>query len=327
MFDIITFGSATRDSFLKLKKGNYEIIKARRFLTNKGLCFSLGSKIEVEDLVVSTGGGGTNSAVNFANQGFKTAYVGKVGKDKRGEAVIEDLEDFGVFTQFLKKDKKRATAYSVILSFPFGKRTILVFRGACHFITLKEIPFSKLKAQWFYIAPLSGASAKIFKPLVEFAKKNKIKIAANLGNSQISLGMKFLKPLLAKIDILNLNQEEASLLTKIPFQKEKEIFKKLDEIVKGIVIMTKGEKGCVVSDGNYLWRASAFSVPVVDTTGAGDAFGSGFISQFIKTKDIEKSIQFASQNAASCIQKIGAKKGLLKGGKTLSKVRIKKIKL
>jgi len=92
MFDIITFGSATRDNFLQLKKENHQIIESNKFVTDKGLCFSLGSKIAIENLVISTGGGGTNTAATFALQGLKTAYMGKLGRDKRGEAVIEDLK-------------------------------------------------------------------------------------------------------------------------------------------------------------------------------------------------------------------------------------------
>ncbi len=328
MFDIITFGSATRDTFLKLKQDNYNLVVDNKFSTGKGFCFSSGSKIEIENMVVSTGGGGTNTAATFAKQGFKVAYVGKIGKDKRGEALIEELKKLGIDTRFIKKDKDRATAYSVIFA-SSGRGTILVYRGACHFLTQKEIPFKKLKSQWFYLAPLKERLVKSFGPLVEFAKKNNIKVMANLGNPQINLKKRDLKPILAKIDILNLNQEESSLLTGVPFHKEKKLFKKLDDMIKGIAIMTKGEKGVIVSDGKYLWSASSSFVKIADFTGAGDAFGSGFLSGFIKTNDISFAIQLGIANAVSCIQKIGAKNGLLKGfkKKELSKIKVKKHRL
>ncbi len=324
MFDIITFGSATRDVFLRLKKESYQILKKKEFPTGKGLCFSLSSKIEIEDLIMSSGGGGTNSAATFASQGFKTAFCGKVGKDKIGEAIIKELKKFKVSTVFIKKDKKLPTAYSVILSSPQGTRTILVYRAACHFMKFKEIPWKELKAKWFYIAPLSDSLAKLFGPLVKFAKENGIKIAANLGNSQINLGQEILKPILSKIDIIILNQEEASLLTKIPFQKEKKIFQKLNKLIPGIVLMTKAKKGAVVSDGKYIWKAGTRSLKIIEKTGAGDAFGAGFVTGFIKKNNIAYAIQLATANAFFCIQKIGAKNGLLKKGRKFVKIKVQK---
>ncbi|MBU0547092.1 MAG: carbohydrate kinase family protein [Patescibacteria group bacterium] len=329
MFDITTFGSATRDNFLKLKKESHQIIKSGKFLTGEGLCFSLGSKIEIDDMVISTGGGGANTAVTFALQGFKVAYVGKIGDDKRGEAIMEDLEKFGVNTRFIIKDKVIPSAYSVILSSGVSQTSILVYRGACHFLKKNDIPINKLKSRWFYLAPLKGKLLDSFGFLVNYAKKNNIKIMANIGKDQIGLDKRKLKLILSKIDILSLNQEEASLLTGVPFQQEKALFKKLDKIIKGIAIMTKGKKGVVVSDGKYMWSAPSFSVPVQDATGAGDAFSSGFLSGLIKTDNVSFAIKLGLANSISCIGEIGAKNGLLKGIKSpyLKKIRVKKIKL
>ncbi len=340
MFDIITFGSATRDNFLKLRKENYKLIKNRTFRNKLALCFPFGSKLEIEDLIISTGGGGTNTAVTFSNQGFKVAYVGKIGRDKRGEAVIEDLKKRKVFTGFIKKDKINPTAYSAILSVPQTERTILIYRAACHQMKKNNIPWQKSKAKWFYLAPLSGESVKIFKPLVNFAKKNNIKLAVNLGNTQIKLGLKKLKPLLSKIDILILNREESFLLTKLERVKEKEIIKKLIKLTKGIVVITKGKDGSVVSDRNYIYKALTPMVTIKEKTGAGDAYGAGFVSGLIKklpvtgyplpVTTIEYAIQLATANATSCIQKIGAKEGLLKKKESIykfGKVKIRKNKL
>ncbi|MBZ9572771.1 carbohydrate kinase family protein [Patescibacteria group bacterium] len=314
MFDIITFGSATRDTFLRLKKENYQIWEERGFPEGKALCFPFGSKIFIEDLEVATGGGGTNSACTFSNQGFKVTYVGKVGDDKRGEAVIEDLKRFKIPTPFVKKDKNYPTAYSAILSSPQGDRTILLYRGACHFLKREEIPFNKLKTDWFYLAPLSGESSKVFGPLVTFAKENNIKVAVNLGNSQIDLGEDILKPILEKLDILILNGEEAALLTRLPQEEEREIIKKLASVFTGILIITKGKEGSVVFDGRYIFEAGSPKLLPFEKTGAGDAYGAGFLSGFLEKNDVKYAIQLATANATSCIQKIGAKNGLLKKG-------------
>jgi len=354
MYDIITFGSATRDIFLKSK--TFKIVGEKKFITGKGLCLSLGSKIEVKDIAFSTGGGGTNTADTFSKQGFKVAYCGMIGVDEAGEEVIKELKKFGIDTQFVFRTKKKPTNYSVILSSdgrdynpPTTRqkqvmdRTILVYRGASGELTKKEIPWPKLsaftkgyggssialggggKARWFYIAPLSGKLCGISENLVNFAYKNKIKITMNPGHCQLSLPRKTLERILKKVDILILNQEEASLLTKIPYQKEVEIFKKIDKLCPGIAIMTKGPGGVVVSDGKYLYRASPPKSKVVDRTGAGDSFASGFVSGYIQSKgNIIYAIQLGMANSSACLQKLGAKNGLLEKGQKFKKVKVQK---
>lgn len=322
MHDIITFGSASQDIFIKSK--SFQEVSGR-FVAGKGICFPLGSKIDIDEIYFSSGGGGANTAVTFANQGFKVAYLGVVGEDLAGRKIIKELKERGVATELISTIKDKPTNHSIILSVG-GERTILVYRGASNFLSDEDISWQKLKtAKWFYIAPLSGKAALIFGKLVDSAKKNNIKVVANLGNSQIKLPAKILHPILKKIDILSLNREEASLLTGIPYQKEKEIFKKLDKLIAGIVIMGRDKEGVIVSDGKYLYQAKPPKIKVVDRTGAGDALGSGFVSGFIKSNgDIIEAIQLGVANSVSCIQKMGSQNGLLKVGQSFPKVKVTK---
>jgi sugar/nucleoside kinase (ribokinase family) len=113
------------------------------------------------------------------------------------------------------------------------------------------------------------------------------------------------------------NEDEAAFIadTEYKQEKEKEIFEKLDEIVRGVVVMTKGPRGVEVSNGEKHWRAGIPDSPVIDRTGAGDSFGSGFVSGYIqKNGDICHAIQLGTANATSVVQYFGAKKGLLKKG-------------
>jgi len=322
-YNVITFGSATRDNYLFLKSERKYIIGHRQSVNGKSLCFPLGSKTEVQDMQVLSGGGGTNTAATFASQGFKVAYVGKVGQDKRGEALIEELRQRSIDTQFVKRDAKHATAYSLLISLASGERNIFVYRGASNFLTKSEIPWSELRdSQWFYLAPFSGSLAKLTEPIINFANQNKIKIAFNPGYSQLSFPPATLKRILAKVDVLILNQEEASLLTKIPFQKEASIFRKIDSLVKDIVVMTKGKEGAVASDGRYLYHTPGVKVGITDRTGAGDSFGAGLVAGLMQKKSIEAALQLASANAAFCLRKRGAKSGLLKKGQKYPKVKV-----
>jgi len=327
MFDIITFGSASWDIFIKPK--HFEVIKDKKFIVGKGIAFGLGSKVDVEEVELNSGGGGTNTAATFSKQGFKVAYCGALGDDLTGREIIKELKSLKINTRFVFKKKEKITNHSIVINCEERKdRTILVYRGASELLCDKDIPWKELslmKPKWFYLAPLSGRLAELTEAIVDFAYKNGIKIAVNPGNSQLSLPQKILKRILKKIDILFLNQEEAALLTKISYQKEKEIFKKINKICSGIAVMTKGSAGVLVSDEKYFYQAVPQKIKVVDRTGAGDSFASGFVSGFIRSKgDIEQAIQLGIANANACLQKIGAKNGLLKKGEKFNKINIRK---
>ncbi|MCX6759829.1 MAG: carbohydrate kinase family protein [Candidatus Nealsonbacteria bacterium] len=323
MFDVITFGSATWDIFLKPKV--FKVVKGKKFSTEKGVCFALGSKVDMEEIMFSSGGGGTNSAATFKNQGFNVAFCGMIGDDVSGDEVIEDLEKRGINTDLVLKTKLKPTNHSIVISSSENERTILVYRGASEMAGKDDLPWEQLKAKWFYIAPLSGKLAQIFRDIVDFAKKNNIKVAVNLGNSQISLGVEKLKPILKDIDVIVLNQEEASLLTGIPYNRKDDIFKKIDDICPGIAIMTKGGMGAVISDGKDIYMAPALKVKVKDKTGAGDSFGSGFVSGLIQSNgNIEYAIQLAIANSSLNVSEWGAKTGILKKGEEFKKVKVEK---
>ncbi len=321
MFDIITFGSATQDLILKPKQ--VTALHYEKSATQKEVCFPLGSKVDIEDIIFNSGGGGTNTSATFALQGFKTAFCGTVGLDVSGQEIINELKRFKIYTGLIKKTNQKRTNHSVVILNSGQDRTILTYRGASELMDKKDIPFKKLKTKWLYLAPLSGVLCDNFEALVNFAYDQKIKIAVNPGIAQLSL--QNFSDIVKKIDVLILNQEEASFLTKIPYEQEKEIFTKIDQMHPGVTVMTKGGEGVVVSDGKYIFEA----VPpadrkIVDTTGAGDSFGSGFVSEFIKTQDVVASIQLGMANSVGCLSEIGAKNGLLKKGQEFLRVDVKK---
>lgn len=325
MYDVITFGSATRDVFIKSKQ--FDVIKHKSFITGQGIGLNLGSKIYLDDIFFASGGGGTNASATFAKQGLRTAYIGKVGNDPGGRAIKDELESLKIRC-FLSEDNKKQTNYSVILSAPDKGRTILVYHGAGHLLKKKDIPFSKLKAKWFYIAGLSGESAKMIFPIINFAKKNNIKVALDPSASQISMGFKKVKNLLSKLDILKLNQEEAAKLVNLPYKDENAIFRKLDKFMPGIAVMTKGPEGVLVSDGKEVFKAGTFKEKQhIDRTGAGDAFGSGFVTGWIYTNKIEEAIRWGSANGTSIVEKFGAKNGILSKNQIKKEKRWKKLKI
>lgn len=327
MYDVITFGSATQDIYFRSK--NFLTMSGSEFTSGSGVCFNLGSKIEAEDIFFSSGGGGTNAAATFSRQGFSVAYCGQLGMDYFGHVVEEELRMWDIGTDLIMQTDKKRTNVSVVLIFPGQRdRAILVYRGASDYLTKKDIPWKKLKdAKLFYMAPFSGKLAGLTEDLVDFARQRKIKVALNPGYDQLTLPAKKLERILEKVDIFILNQEEASLLTGISYKNEKEIFEKLDELVPGICVMTKGEKGVTVSDGEYHYEAGVLKTKVIDSTGAGDSFGSGFSAELLRTGNIVEAIKLASANSASNIRKFGAKDGILNKGQLFQKVKVNKEKI
>jgi len=313
MYDIITFGSASQDIFVK--SGGFKILKdSKDFATGEEICLPFGSKIEVEDIAFASGGGGTNTAATFAKQGFRVAFCGAIGADSSGLEIVRELKRLKIDTKLLVKKKEKQTNCSVVILSNGGGRTILAYRGASDLLSKDDVPWRKIKkTQWFYLAPLTGLLCDNFGHIVDFARVNQIKVAVNPSKQQLSLPEDKLKSILKKVDILFLNQEEASYLTKIPFEQEVDIFRKIDEICPGIAVMTKGGDGVVVSDGKFLYSAKPDqNRKVVDTTGAGDSFASGFLSDYIRySGDIEKAIQLGLANSAANLSEIGAKTGLL----------------
>ncbi|MDO8469741.1 MAG: PfkB family carbohydrate kinase [bacterium] len=317
MFDILTIGTATHDAFL-----TSEGIKVLRdpkhleklgFPTGEAECFALGAKLEVDRPVLSVGGGAANAAITFARQGLRTAALVRLGADAAGDAVVSALKREGVNVLAIR-DRNIGTACSTIILTPDGERTILVYRGASEGLSKREIPFPKLAARWTYIAP-GGIAPSLMVELLKALKERKMKIAMNPSREYLSLGETRIKELFRLLDMVILNREEAALVTGVPHKNEIGIFRKLDQLVPGIAVMTDGARGAKVSDGSHIYTAGVFSSGgkgrVVDRTGAGDAFGSGFVAGLIQKNDISYALRLAAANATSVVEHVGAEAGIL----------------
>lgn len=303
-YDVITFGSATWDIYLTPKE--MSLIPSSDFISGEAIAFNLGSKIGLKKTSFNIGGGGVNSAHTFKGQGLKVAYFGSVGDDILGSEIINKLKKLKIETKLIQV-VKASTNCSVIFNLKGKDRTVMVYRGASEGFKVEKLS----KAKWFYLAPLSGKSALKTQTIIDFAFRNKIKVAFNPGNSQLSLPSKNLKNILDKVDVLMLNQEEASILTKNKYQDEDKIIKDLIKLYKGTIVMTKGDRGVTVVYKEKIYIEKSKVIKAIDKTGAGDAFNSAFISSLIKNDDVLKAINLGFKNASSCIKKEGSTNGLL----------------
>ncbi|MBQ8459361.1 carbohydrate kinase family protein [bacterium] len=327
MSDIITIGSATMDVFVECDDAN--IVSVRR--TDRKLEFMsypYGSKIEISDFASEVGGGGVNTATNFANLGFDTGVIFKVGDDIYSKGIFDFFKSRNVDLSSVVQDSNDSTGFSIILTSFEGDRTVLAHRGANAHLRKSEINFDAIKnAKFLYIAPLNGDSNKVLDDIVQFAKENGTYVCFNAGSTGIKKGYNYLKKILASAQIVVLNKEEASMATGITLRPDtrdekfslqaihpdlKAMFEKLKVAQYQVIVITDGGDGAYAYDGKFYYYCPCFEGEVTSTLGAGDAFASTFCAALHKfDKDIEKSLVAASINSAGVVSKFGATQGLL----------------
>ncbi len=327
MFDVVTIGSTTRDVFLE---GDFQILETEAFDVGKAIAIPLGSKRDIDSLTVTLGGNSANAAVTFARQGFSVGCFAEVGKENAGKEVANWLKAESV-APLLRKDPAKKTAYSTVLLTKSGERSILSYHGANEDWE-KAPPTRRIQARWWYVS-LSGKTARFFPKLMKFAKANHISVALNPSGAHIRERREELLAGLKDVTFLVLNGEEAALMLEMSLDDSEAVFRRLDELVQGTVAVTYGPKGAVVSNGKYLLKAGIFPErSLKDRTGAGDAFGSGFVAGLL-AKESERegdrwpleamkyALSLASANATSVVEHVGATPGILKKEAFLSEPR------
>ena len=321
MYDIITVGSATVDALVRTEF--YEMVHDKK--KKECIAYPVGAKILMKELILTTGGGGTNTAVALARLGHKVAFLGKVGSKYNSSMVIKELKKEKVGTSLIVRSKTGRTGYSIVLDSKKHDRTILAFKGSNNDLSFNEIKLKKLNARWFYFSSMMGASFKTLEKLASYAKEHNIKIAFNISSYLAKKGKNHLKNILKKTSILVLNKEEASLL--VGKGKINDLLKKLQKLGPETIAITDGKNGVYVLHSKTAYYGKPHNVKIVETTGAGDSFASSFLSGIIKKGNIEFAIDLGMTNAESVIQHHGAKEILLTYNQALKGMKDKQRKI
>jgi len=163
---------------------------------------------------------------------------------------------------------------------------------------------------------------------VEFAREHAIKLALNLGTSQIDQGLEGFREILRSAHILFQNTEELRRLTRVQPDRgdrdEREMFKLVHDVGVDIVVMTDGPRGAQASDGRALYIVPAYEVETECNLGAGDAFAAGCISALHHGMSLTESLRMGAANAAGVVQHTGASVGILSWDEALEFVRTHK---
>lgn len=300
---ILCIGKATQDVFLR--DDEFDPHKEGKVLYTH---LPLGAKLDIDEAHFTTGGNATNVAVTFARQGLHSRYMWVLGSDDPvSHTVLTELDGEMVDTRFVVQQPGLRASYSTILLAESGERTILNYHGSVP--KSREIinQFEAFHgANWVY--PTALGSVETLEAIVHEASRRGVKVMLNPAGSELADPAK-LKTLLDEVDVLCLNKEEMELLVE---------GNDLEALVRHglnycpVVIVSDGPNGVMASDGKTIVRAGMYEdVPVIDRTGAGDAFASGFLSQWAKGATLKEAIVFASANSTSVVGQIGAKPGIL----------------
>ena len=326
MTKILTIGSATMDVFVECDDANIVSVCSKT-KNSDFMSYPYGSKIDISTFSSNVGGGGVNTACNFANLGFDTSAIFKIGEDIYSEGILESFKTKNVKLDNIIKKKDTSTGFSIILVSFQGDRTVLAHRGANALIKEDEINYEAIKeADFMYVAPLNGESNMVLEPIVKYAHKHGTKICFNAGTTSLRRGFEHIKTILQSAHIVVMNKEEAIMATGIQvrpdtktekFSQElihpdvKEMLKTLKVMNYQIIVITDGNKGAYAFDGQKFYYCPVFPSPVVSTLGAGDAFASTFCAALQRTKlDVGRSLMYASVNSSCVVSEFGATEGL-----------------
>ena len=302
--DILLVGGATQDIFLK----------AKSFIGNS---LPMGEKLEAKEMIIATGGGASNVSVGLQRLGVKTGVLVLVGNDEAGKKIIDEFKEEEV-KNLLDLREGLVTAQSFIFVSGAGERIIIEYRGGSNSLDLEseKILLGDIETKWLYVIDnLGEKSTANFKFLINWAKQKNISIVFTPNRKMIEERNEWLN-LLKDVDVLIVNAEEGAKILDSGLEKqEMEIVKMLLEMVKGIAVVTAGKKGSWCAQKNNPEKIYFVPSPkdeIVDRTGAGDAYSSGFLAQYLKNRDIEEAMNLGTQNATSVVRYFGGKKGLLK---------------
>lgn len=306
---IVTIGKATQDVFLKSSNAFSQF-------EHKGVKYEqlpVGQKLDLDEVVFSTGGNVTNAAVTFARQGLHSKYSWCIGDDVPSETILQSLDREGVDTSHVHQSSRFQSSYSVILMLTGGERTILNYKGSMPTAKDRELDISVIdEGDWIYISSLGDMD--LLERIITRAAKQGVKIMLNPAGVELQQTDK-LKGLLEDVEVLAVNKEEAQMI--VHGETLEELVRHLTHYVP-VAVVSDGPNGVVATDSKTIVEAGMYEdVPVLDRTGAGDAFGSGFLSAYAQGKTLKEAIIFASANSTSVVQHVGAKEGILYKGVTL----------
>lgn len=310
--DVVTIGNATIDAFLTFQKNNPHV---RLDEKTQDLCVKSGEKIEVETSEFLMGGNASNVAVGLSRLGLKTSLCAEIGDDELSEKILKTLYKENVDFRLVKRTKNAKTSFAVAINVG-GERTLFVQ----HIPREHNFNLADVFPKWIYLTSLGHEWKKPYQKVFSFVEKTGTKLACNPGTLQIQEGGNELTEALKKSHIVFLNKEEAQRILNLKFEISnentnahiKQLLQDVQKLGPRVVIITDGEKGSfAIDETGTVHSQGIVEAEVVEKTGAGDSYATGFLAAIIQGNDIKTSMQWGAINSSSVITKVGAQTGLL----------------
>ena len=266
---------------------------------------NLLSNLKIEKTV--SGGSVANSIVGLSQLGNKVGFIGKVNDDELGKKYEEGLLKEKVSYFYSKKKEELPTGTCLILVTPDSERTMCTFLGTAGKINENDVDVDAInKSEIIFLEGYlwdEGDPKKAF----EKAITNANKVAMSLSDQFCVDRHKphFLELVKNKLDITFANEQEImSLIDAKDFNEVIDFAKSLGKLL----VITRGEKGAVAINSSEVSECGIKQgLNIVDLTGAGDLFASGFLHGFVNEMSLRESLEKGTEMSSKVIQQIGAR--------------------
>jgi len=256
----------------------------------------------VIDLEYGPGGSAANSAIATVKLGKRASVLAKVGMDDFGKLALEAVMKEGVDISGVKIKVGGRTGFTIVIINSKGEIVMYGYKGTSEEYAPNEVDERIIKkAKHMHVASLRLDTTK---RALEIAKESGLSTTVDPGRRLSRLGIESFRDIAEYVDYLLINLKEFEMLTGT------------NDIESGLKILHKngfknviiklGGKGAIYDGEDGKIHVNAFNVPVLDTTGAGDAFASGFFVALLDGANIEEALIFASATAALKVKTLGA---------------------
>jgi len=304
-YDILSLGDTTTDVFLEIHHASVHCHLRKQ---DCFLCINYADKVPVERVTeVHAVGNAANNANGSARLGLKTTIWTILGNDPNGRQALKVFHDEGVDTRHIDTDTRRGTNYSVVLNFQ-AERTILVYHQD------RQYRFPVLpRSSWVYLTSMGKGWETIIPGLSRHLQRTGAHLGFNPGTHQMKSGLQTLKPLLAVTTAFIVNVEEAQRILRETSRNVPLLLRSLKKYGPRFVVITDGRAGAYGYDGEAQWWMPIYPdpKPVVERTGCGDSFSTGFLGALISGRSMLEGLKWGAANARMVVQYIGAREGLL----------------
>ncbi|HLP86547.1 MAG TPA: carbohydrate kinase family protein [Candidatus Paceibacterota bacterium] len=303
--DILTIGDIATEPFIKIREAEATCDPDGDHCK---LCINFGGKIPYESAEVCHAvGNSSNVAIGASRLGLSSCLVSYVGNDTTGKEDIELLEEEKVNTDYIRVVNGMESNYHYVLWYGV-ERTILVKHTEFPY----SLPDDLVEPKWIYFSSLAPNSEEYHHEISNYLKSHpNVSLAFQPGTFQIKLGTEKLKDIYANTKIFFCNLNEAQRILETDEEDIPKLLRMISALGPKMVVITNGIKGAYCYDGNQVLFMKAFPKRTVESTGAGDAFASAFLSALILEKNTNEALMWGATNAMSVVCHIGPHKGLL----------------